>query len=144
MISDPVSIRPFSFGACLIWLQVFAALMASIWAVVYCLCVVLEKDIAAIFYKPGRIPSRSLLRAEPIHSINPFGDPLFSPLTPAPIPDWTQDLPHSSGVDEYHLYTGNGSIGAGWPHKADWMAYDEMYSLASPSSTRQERQPLRN
>ena len=51
---------------------------------------------------------------------------------PSPVPDPTDLIPHSPGIDEYHLYTGDGSIAAGWPHKADWMSFSEMYTLPLP------------
>lgn len=110
--------------------------MASIWVLIWSLCNVYEAEIVAFFNKPGRIPHRSLLRSEFDYSVNPFGDlPLATPVpapAPAPIPDWTEDLPHSPGVDEYKLYTGDGSVGAGWPHKAEWMSYNEMFTANLP------------
>ncbi|KAL8847866.1 MAG: hypothetical protein Q9221_007117 [Calogaya cf. arnoldii] len=51
---------------------------------------------------------------------------------PSPIPDPTKDIPHSPGIDEYHLYTGNGSIAAGWPHKSDWVSFSEMFTTNIP------------
>ncbi|KAI4194160.1 MAG: hypothetical protein LQ350_007927 [Teloschistes chrysophthalmus] len=55
--------------------------------------------------------------------------PTFPLPTPTPpIPDWTADVPHSPGKDEYHHYTGNGSVFAGWPKKADWMSYEDMFT----------------
>ncbi|KAL9587972.1 MAG: hypothetical protein Q9203_003210 [Teloschistes exilis] len=54
------------------------------------------------------------------------------PTPPPPIPDWTADVPHSPGKDEYHLYTGNGSVFAGWPKKADWMSYEDMFKNNLP------------
>ncbi|KAL8804595.1 MAG: hypothetical protein Q9200_005767 [Gallowayella weberi] len=50
------------------------------------------------------------------------------PPSPSPTPDPTSTIPTSPGIDEYHLYTGNGSITAGWPHKAGWTSYEEMYA----------------
>ncbi|KAL8962109.1 MAG: hypothetical protein Q9193_001443 [Seirophora villosa] len=50
------------------------------------------------------------------------------PATPNP----TGTIPHSPGVDEYHLYTGNGSVAAGWPHKADWVSYEDMFTANVP------------
>ena len=47
--------------------------------------------------------------------------------TPSPLADPANLIPHSPGLDEYHLYTGNGTIAAGWPHKADWMSFSDMY-----------------
>ncbi|CAO1598755.1 hypothetical protein XANCAGTX0491_002515 [Xanthoria calcicola] len=52
--------------------------------------------------------------------------------TPSPAPDPTDLIPHSPGIDEYHLYTGDGSIAAGWPHKADWMSFTEMFATNIP------------
>ncbi|KAL9615768.1 MAG: hypothetical protein Q9204_008670 [Flavoplaca sp. TL-2023a] len=52
--------------------------------------------------------------------------------TPSPLADPTNLIPHSPGLDEYHLYTGNGSIAAGWPHKADWMSFSDMFSTNIP------------
>ncbi|KAL8773573.1 MAG: hypothetical protein Q9209_001678 [Squamulea sp. 1 TL-2023] len=46
--------------------------------------------------------------------------------SPSTIPDPTESLPHRPGIDEYHLYTGDGSIGAGWPHKAGWVSYSQI------------------
>ncbi|KAL9599071.1 MAG: hypothetical protein Q9219_004105 [cf. Caloplaca sp. 3 TL-2023] len=62
----------------------------------------------------------------PSTSVNPL------PTSPA---DPTSSLPHSPGVDEYHLYTGNGSIAAGWPHKSDWMSYEDMFTSNLPLMT---------
>ncbi|KAI4254434.1 MAG: hypothetical protein LQ352_003105 [Teloschistes flavicans] len=50
------------------------------------------------------------------------------PTPPPPIPDWTAEVPHSHGKDEYYLHTGNGSVFAGWPKKADWMSYEDMFT----------------
>ncbi|KAL8903570.1 MAG: hypothetical protein Q9171_007357 [Xanthocarpia ochracea] len=65
---------------------------------------------------------------------------------PAPITDPTDSIPHSAGIDEYHLYTGNGSIAAGWPHKADWISFSEMYlphpTIHSPEASVQLTRPL--
>ena len=47
--------------------------------------------------------------------------------TPSPLADPTNLIPHSPGLDEYHLYIGNGTIAAGWPYKADWMSFSDMY-----------------
>ncbi|KAI4271400.1 MAG: hypothetical protein LQ337_006039, partial [Flavoplaca oasis] len=52
--------------------------------------------------------------------------------TPSPLADPTNLIPHSPGLDEYHLYTGDGSIAAGWPHKADWMSFSDMFSTNIP------------
>ncbi|KAL8912472.1 MAG: hypothetical protein Q9172_007504, partial [Xanthocarpia lactea] len=51
---------------------------------------------------------------------------------PAPITDPTDNIPHGAGIDEYHLYTGDGSIAAGWPHKADWISFSEMFQTNIP------------
>lgn len=101
--------------------------MASICALILLLCNVFEAQIAALFTTPI-LPARLLRRIEPDRRVSPFGDPRFG-IPPVPIPDWTEDLPHSPGIDKYNLYTGDGSIAAGWPHKADWMSYDEMYGI---------------
>ncbi|KAL8968077.1 MAG: hypothetical protein Q9197_005070 [Variospora fuerteventurae] len=37
-------------------------------------------------------------------------------------------IPHSPGVDEYHVYSGDGSVMAGWPHQADWVSYEDMFT----------------
>ncbi|KAL8803983.1 MAG: hypothetical protein Q9182_002855 [Xanthomendoza sp. 2 TL-2023] len=55
-----------------------------------------------------------------------------SQLPPSPTPIPTNTIPTSPGIDEYHLYTGNGSIAAGWPHKADWTSYEEMFNTNIP------------
>ncbi|KAI4236944.1 MAG: hypothetical protein L6R40_005996 [Gallowayella cf. fulva] len=49
-----------------------------------------------------------------------------------PTADPSDVIPHSPGKDEYRLYTGNGSIAAGWPHKADWMSYEAMFTTNIP------------
>ncbi|KAI4242414.1 MAG: hypothetical protein L6R42_011017 [Xanthoria sp. 1 TBL-2021] len=64
--------------------------------------------------------------------------------TPSPVPDPTNIVPHSPGLDEYHLYTGNGSIAAGWPHKADWMSFSEMYLFPSPTPPKTTTPPPAN
>ncbi|KAL8992399.1 MAG: hypothetical protein Q9169_007132 [Polycauliona sp. 2 TL-2023] len=70
--------------------------------------------------------------------------------TPEPTTDPSNIVPHGPGIDEYHLYTGNGSIAAGWPHKADWMSFSDMYILPQtlstlpPSSTKIANSPPRN
>ncbi|KAL9583630.1 MAG: hypothetical protein Q9212_002595 [Teloschistes hypoglaucus] len=72
---------------------------------------------------------------EPTTSSSPKGTipPNFPfPTPPPPIPDWTADVPHSPGKDEYHHYTGNGSVFAGWPKKADWMSYEDMFTINLP------------
>ncbi|KAL8899179.1 MAG: hypothetical protein Q9207_006334, partial [Kuettlingeria erythrocarpa] len=55
-----------------------------------------------------------------------------SPTVTPIIPDPTTGIPHSAGIDAYHLYMGNGSIAAGWPHKADWMSYEDMFTTNLP------------
>ncbi|KAL8924222.1 MAG: hypothetical protein Q9208_004186 [Pyrenodesmia sp. 3 TL-2023] len=55
-----------------------------------------------------------------------------TPTTTLVHPSSTDSIPHSHGIDEYHLYTGNGSIAAGWPHKADWMSYEDMFTANLP------------
>ena len=63
---------------------------------------------------------------------------------PSPVPDPTDLIPHSPGIDEYHLYTGDGSIAAGWPHKADWMSFSEMYNPPPPPLSTQPSQEKTN
>ncbi|KAL8748497.1 MAG: hypothetical protein Q9184_007260, partial [Pyrenodesmia sp. 2 TL-2023] len=58
--------------------------------------------------------------------------PVTTPVNAHP----TDSIPHSAGIDQYHLYTGNGSIAAGWPHKADWMSYEDMFTANLPIFTR--------
>ncbi|KAL8934828.1 MAG: hypothetical protein Q9216_005716, partial [Gyalolechia sp. 2 TL-2023] len=108
-----------------------AAFTASICAVIIVLCNVYETEIATLLATPI-FPARLFRRVEPNRGANPFGDPPFGIPPPIPIPDWTEDLPHNSGIDKYNLYTGDGSIAAGWPHKADWMSYDEMFTANVP------------
>ncbi|KAL9030062.1 MAG: hypothetical protein Q9196_001775 [Gyalolechia fulgens] len=106
--------------------------MASICTLIFLLCNVFAARIVASF-ATAISPARLLRRVEPNRIASPFGDPPFGiPPVPVPIPDWTEDLPHSPGTDQYNLYTGNGSIAAGWPHKADWMSYDRMFTANIP------------
>ncbi|KAL8650109.1 MAG: hypothetical protein Q9210_004020 [Variospora velana] len=46
--------------------------------------------------------------------------------------DATDIIPHRPGVDENHLYNGDGSVVAGWPHKADWVSYEDMFAANIP------------
>ncbi|KAL8686409.1 MAG: hypothetical protein Q9224_005456, partial [Gallowayella concinna] len=57
-------------------------------------------------------------------SLSTHSSPPSKPIS-SPTPDPTNTIPTSPGIDEYHLYTGNGSIAAGWPHKAEWTSYEE-------------------
>ena len=36
------------------------------------------------------------------------------------------------GTDNYRLYTGDGTTGAGWPDKGNWVSYVDMYHLHLP------------
>ena len=73
---------------------------------------------------PNPLPSPSPTSSDASQPSSVPSDTDNSP--PSPLPDWTSNLPHGPGIDEYHLYTGNGSIAAGWPHKSDWMSYSDM------------------
>ncbi|KAL8716518.1 MAG: hypothetical protein Q9225_006166, partial [Loekoesia sp. 1 TL-2023] len=123
-----------------------AAFTASIVALAFFLCNVFENEIAAFFATP-MLPPRLLRRVDVAVRLNPFGDLPFAPhspiapkpingggsgASPLPAPDWTDGVPHSPGLDKYHLYTGNGSIAAGWPHKSDWMSYEDMFTSNLP------------
>ncbi|KAL8893367.1 MAG: hypothetical protein Q9192_005341 [Flavoplaca navasiana] len=115
-----------------------ALFVAATVALVVILANVFQKEIAHVFAKhiPG-VPLDFNGTKAGKHFSNPFEDIIHGHLgqrmllavDPFPPPPGDDSPP---GLDEYHLYTGNGSIAAGWPHKADWMSFTDMFSTNIP------------
>ncbi|KAL8735899.1 MAG: hypothetical protein Q9181_002606 [Wetmoreana brouardii] len=130
-----------------------ALFTATTIALIYILCNIFQSEIAAFFATP-MLPPRDLRRGLGAVRPNPLGnlpfalrpttapEPIVSdsndaappaplpsshPQAPSPPPDPTETLPPSAGKDEYYMYTGNGSVAAGWPRRSDWLSYEDMY-----------------
>ncbi|KAL8867640.1 MAG: hypothetical protein Q9174_005527, partial [Haloplaca sp. 1 TL-2023] len=83
----------------------------------------------------------SIINPLPTRALDPDESPsdtspqtvTFTPgAPPPPLPDWTAQNPHGEGKDEYVMYTGNGSVAAGWPSRAEWMTYEAMFTHNTP------------
>ncbi|KAL8727742.1 MAG: hypothetical protein Q9166_005855 [cf. Caloplaca sp. 2 TL-2023] len=95
------------------------------------------------FPPPGSIVASALLISTRTEGGTPTSTSLRSVVASLPLPSRTENslssttpkptnsIPHSPGIERYHLYTGNGSIAAGWPRKADWVSYEDMYLATS-------------
>ncbi|KAL8780152.1 MAG: hypothetical protein Q9213_006607 [Squamulea squamosa] len=92
-----------------------------------------QSDLMPLFPLPTHGPSGAIsVRPTPTILRPPKRPASTASGLPSTIPDPTISLPHRPGKDEYHLYTGDGSIAAGWPHKADWVSYSEMFTTNIP------------
>ena len=82
--------------------------------------------------RPNPLPTRALDPESPPSDTSPSAVTFTPGAPPPPIPDWTAEIPHGEGKDEYVMYMGNGSVAAGWPSRAEWMTYEDMYSRLFP------------
>ncbi|KAI7551564.1 hypothetical protein KC331_g2480 [Hortaea werneckii] len=59
---------------------------------------------------------------------NPQVSSVASTLTPAPTASASSPTATGNGLDTYTTFTGNGTVGAGWPEMSEWVGFDYMFA----------------